>query len=86
MTAMLNLGTAIGRPIVGILSDRFGRMEVAGCATLINTVAIFALWLPATSFALSVVFSIISGATIGTFWMVSQALLFTKTEQGLTTI
>lgn len=78
MTAMLNLGTAVGRPVIGILSDRFGRMEVAGYATFISSIAIFALWLPATNFALSVVFSIISGATIGTFWMVSECSILVQ--------
>lgn len=70
VTAILNLGTAVGRPCVGILSDRYGRIEVAGLSTVINAVSIFALWMPATGFPLTVVFCLISGAFIGNFWMV----------------
>ncbi|KAF2101861.1 major facilitator superfamily protein [Rhizodiscina lignyota] len=74
ITAILNLGTAVGRPFVGILSDRYGRMEVAAWSTFICGVSIFALWLPATGFALTIVFAIISGAFIGTFWMTISPL------------
>lgn len=30
ITALLNLGTAIGRLVVGVMSDSFGRIETAG--------------------------------------------------------
>jgi MFS family permease len=73
ITALVNLGIAIGRPLIGVLSDRYGRIEVAGLATLICVVSIFALWIPATTFAQAVVFSVISGAVIGTFWTVNRS-------------
>lgn len=74
MTAILNAGTAVGRPALGFLSDKVGRMEIATVATIITAVSIFALWLPSQNFALTIVFSIISGATIGTFWMTISPL------------
>ncbi|KAI1425613.1 MFS transporter, MCP family, solute carrier family 16, member 6 [Xylaria sp. FL1777] len=33
VVALLNLGAAIGRPFLGYLSDRYGRLEVAGIST-----------------------------------------------------
>lgn len=57
------------RPCIGYASDRLGRIEVAATLTTANAVAIFALWLPATSYALLIVFSLISGAMIGVYWM-----------------
>jgi len=74
IVAFLNLGTAIGRPFVGLLSDRYGRIEVAGLFTFFCGVLCFAVWLPATSFGVTVLFALLSGAILGTFWMVSGSL------------
>ena len=68
LTAILNLGTGIGRPLVGLASDRFGRIEVAACATLLNAILIFAVWIPGISYGVLIFFAIVVGAFIGTFW------------------
>jgi len=69
IAGFLNLGTAIGRPIIGTLSDRYNRIGTATMITLICSLSCIAIWLPATSYALAVFFSIICGATLGVFWM-----------------
>ena len=74
IVAFLNLGTAVGRPLVGLLSDRYGRIEVAGLFTFICGLLCFIIWLPAHSFWATVLFAILSGAILGTFWMVSGYL------------
>ena len=71
ITAFLNLGTAIGRPMIGVVSDRYGRMEVAGSITFFCGVICFAIWLPAKSYGVTIFFAIIVGAILGVFWMVS---------------
>ena len=71
ITAFLNLGTAIGRPMIGVVSDRYGRMEVAGFITFFCGVICFAIWLPAKSYGLTIFFAIVVGAILGVFWMVS---------------
>jgi MFS family permease len=71
VVGFLNLGTAVGRPIIGILSDRFSRTNTAAVLTLLCGLICFALWLPATSFGLTVFFALICGAILGVFWMVS---------------
>ncbi|GIZ48376.1 hypothetical protein CKM354_001143900 [Cercospora kikuchii] len=69
LTAILNLGTGFGRPAIGFVSDRLGRIEVAACATLFNAVMIFAVWIPGHSYGVLLFFAFVSGAFIGTFWM-----------------
>jgi len=65
ITALLNLGTAIGRPCIGILSDRLGRFEVASGLTFLCGLFCLALWVPATSYALIIMFALVSGAILG---------------------
>ncbi|KAF9887516.1 hypothetical protein FE257_010094 [Aspergillus nanangensis] len=67
--AVLNLGTAVGRPVIGIMSDRCGRIEVAGIVTLVCGLSCFAIWLPAESYGVLLLFSIISGGMLGVFWV-----------------
>jgi len=69
LTAMLNLGTGLGRPCIGLASDKMGRIEVAAVLTVTNGIVIFAIWIPATSYGVLILFSLISGAMIGVYWM-----------------
>ncbi|KAI9879093.1 MAG: hypothetical protein M1830_009612 [Pleopsidium flavum] len=73
LAAYLNLGTAIGRPLIGVASDRFGRMEVAGLLTLFCGVTCFAIWIPATSYGVIVFFAVLNGGILGVFWMVQYS-------------
>lgn len=73
IVGFLNLGTAVGRPIIGIFSDRFSRINTAGVLTLVCGLSCFAFWIPATGFGLTVFFSLICGAIVGVFWMVCTA-------------
>jgi nitrate/nitrite transporter NarK len=74
ITALLNAGTAVGRPCIGLLSDRYGRIEVAGMTTVACSLTIWGLWIPAQSYGLTVVFAVLSGAIAGVFWMVCAVL------------
>lgn len=67
---LLNIGTAVGRPIIGIVSDKSDLFDVAGILTLTCGLSCFAFWIPAQSYGLLVFFSILAGAILGVFWMV----------------
>ena len=71
MTAFLNLGVTCGRPVIGVLSDRCGRLEVAGILTLTCGICCFAIWVPSTSFGVTAFFAIVTGAPFGIFWVAS---------------
>ena len=70
VTAFLNMGTAIIRPFIGVASDRLGRFEVATGLTLLCGILCLAIWIPATSYGVTVFFAIVSGGILGVFWMV----------------
>jgi len=71
ISAFLNLGTAVGRPLIGFISDRYGRLEIAGLATLVCGLSCFVIWMPAKTYTVTIFFAIVSGAVVGVFWMVS---------------
>jgi MFS family permease len=66
--AMLNLGQGIGRPFVGLFSDRAGRINIAGGCTLLTAILCLALWINAKNYGVSVFFALITGTVAGTFW------------------
>lgn len=66
--AMLNLGLALGRPLIGYWSDTFGRINVAIFSTALCGVFCLAIWVPAKSYAVLIVFALASGTVTGTFW------------------
>ncbi|GAM88674.1 hypothetical protein ANO11243_067080 [Dothideomycetidae sp. 11243] len=69
VTALLNLGTALGRPFIGIISDKYGRFKVASSLTLFCGLCCVGIWIPASSFGVTVLFGIVSGAVLGVFWV-----------------
>ncbi|KAH7310760.1 major facilitator superfamily domain-containing protein [Stachybotrys elegans] len=75
VAAVLNLGAAVGRPVIGYLSDRYGRVEVAGITTFSCGVLVFALWLPTTNYYILIAFALLSGAILGIFWAVISPLV-----------
>jgi predicted MFS family arabinose efflux permease len=72
MVGLLNVGTAIGRPVIGVFSDKWSRMDTAGVLTLLCGISCFAFWIPATGYGLTVFFVILCGAIVGVFWMVCR--------------
>ncbi|KAI4745537.1 MFS general substrate transporter [Aureobasidium sp. EXF-12298] len=69
VVGLLNVGTAIGRPVIGIWSDAHSRIDVAAYLTLVCGLSCFAFWLPATTYGLTMFFSLFSGAILGVFWV-----------------
>lgn len=63
--ALLNVGIGLGRPLVGWMSDRWGRINIAALMTASCGVFCLALWLPANNFALLIVFVLLAGFGAG---------------------
>lgn len=73
--ALLNLGIALGRPILGYLSDRFGRINMALAMTAVCSGLCFSLWIPSHSFMLLAMFALTVGPLCGAFWMTITPIL-----------
>ncbi|RAH51206.1 MFS general substrate transporter [Aspergillus brunneoviolaceus CBS 621.78] len=67
-SACLNLGLALGRPLMGYLSDRHGRITVSMLTTLVCAVLCLTLWVFLSSYPLLLLFALLAGSVCGTFW------------------
>lgn len=65
LTALLNAGQVIGRPTIGLFSDRLGRVNTASFLGLLIAIMIFAFWINAVTYAALIPYSLIIGGIIG---------------------
>ncbi|KAL6918820.1 hypothetical protein FSST1_002846 [Fusarium sambucinum] len=67
--ALFMLGQAIGRPGIGWLSDRLGRLNTTCIMTLITGILILTVWTSAKSFGVLAFFALTVGLSAGVFWV-----------------
>ncbi|KAI1614837.1 MFS transporter, MCP family, solute carrier family 16, member 6 [Exophiala viscosa] len=68
VVTVMNVGTTLARPFVGVLSDRYGRITVAGILTASNVLFVYAIWIPTNSYGVLLFLAILLGATSGIYW------------------
>ncbi len=68
MGALLNLGTVVGRPIIGQLSDTMGRINIPTIMTGWCGLVCLVIWIFAKSFGVLCFFAVLAGMVCGTFW------------------
>ncbi|KAJ5129933.1 uncharacterized protein N7515_005972 [Penicillium bovifimosum] len=73
-SALLNLGQAFGRPLVGALSDRFGRIKVPAIACGLCGLLCLVFWPFATSPGALFAFSLLAGLGAGTVWAAAASV------------
>lgn len=64
-SAMIQVGSVFGRPVVGKFSDILGPITVTCAAYFLSAVFVFALWVPARHYAMIIVFCIVQGSIMG---------------------
>lgn len=78
VSALLNLGQMLGRPFVGLSSDRFGRINLAASLSVVCGLFCLVLWIPtelcSNPMGLLVFFVLVGGALAGTFWATVAAV------------
>ena len=67
--AMVNLGVAVGRPIVGFYSDSVGGINMAAGATFFRSLLCFLVWMFAESYGILILAAILGGSVCGTSWV-----------------
>lgn len=75
LTAILNGSQAIGRPLMGLAGDKFGRANVTIVLTSLLTLYMFAFWIPAHSFVQLIFFSIMVGSCVGVANVMNTVLI-----------
>ncbi|KAI6778356.1 MFS general substrate transporter [Emericellopsis cladophorae] len=68
VSAILNLGQGLGRPLIGYFSDSVGRINMAALTTMSCAILTFLVWVFAESYAVLVFFALAGGTVTGTFW------------------
>ena len=66
--SLLAAGLMIGRPLAGLILDRFGRINIAIVLSILDGIACCTIWLPSRNFAALAVFAFIQGAAGGAVW------------------
>ncbi|OGM46133.1 monocarboxylate transporter [Aspergillus bombycis] len=73
-SALLNLGQAIGRPCIGLLSDYLDRISVAFGASTLAGILCLVVWVFVESLGLLYFFAIAIGLFAGTLWAAAAPL------------
>ncbi|CCH43277.1 putative transporter [Wickerhamomyces ciferrii] len=65
ITVLLNASQAIGRPLIGYLSEKFGRTNFTMFATFYTAVMSLAFWINVNNYAALVIFTLMIGLLVG---------------------
>ncbi|CUM63971.1 uncharacterized protein PRCAT00001559001 [Priceomyces carsonii] len=68
VSAMVQVGSVLGRPIVGLASDKLGPCTVASSCYYIVAIFCLAMWIPARNYATVIIFALIEGSLMGTVY------------------
>ncbi|SCU87716.1 LAFA_0E08394g1_1 [Lachancea sp. 'fantastica'] len=65
LTVILNAAQCLGRPSIGVIGDRYGRVNITVVLTTVLIIFLFAFWITAHTFVQLVMFCICVGLCIG---------------------
>ncbi|QFZ29463.1 putative transporter protein [Clavispora lusitaniae] len=74
-SAMVQVGSVFGRPIVGHFCDRFGAVTVSVVAYLLCGILVLGMWIPANNYATIIAFCVIMGSLMGSIFATVPAIL-----------
>ncbi|CCH60345.1 hypothetical protein TBLA_0C05470 [Henningerozyma blattae CBS 6284] len=75
ITAILNGSQAIGRPIMGLIADRYGRTNVTVVLTFFLMLFVFAFWITAHTLVQLIFFAIMLGSCVGVANVMNTVLI-----------
>lgn len=68
ISALLNLGQGLGRPVIGYFSDTLGRINMAMLTTFASGLFCLVIWIFADSYGVLIFYALLGGTVAGTFW------------------
>ncbi|CAB4252313.1 similar to Saccharomyces cerevisiae YNL125C ESBP6 Protein with similarity to monocarboxylate permeases [Maudiozyma barnettii] len=75
LTAILNGAQCVGRPVMGLLGDRFGRANVTITLTCVLCIFMFGFWIPAHTYVQLIFFAIMVGSCVGVANVMNTVLI-----------
>ena len=75
LTAIMNGAQSIGRPLMGLAGDRWGRSNITVILTGFMVICMFGFWIPAHSFVQLIFFSILVGSSVGVANVMNNVLV-----------
>lgn len=72
ISALFNLGQAMGRPVVGYFSDDIGRINMAMFMSMFCGILSLAVWINAKSYGVLIFFALVGGSVAGSIWVTAS--------------
>lgn len=69
VSTMVAVGIIYGRPLVGLLGDIIGPINVTIIASWIVAILTWAMWIPCRNLPTAIVFALLVGSLMGTIWL-----------------
>lgn len=79
VSTMVQIGSTIGRPLCGFAGDIYGPITVAIFGYALSGVLCLAMWIPARSYPVLIIFGLIVGLFIGSIFGILSTGISTKT-------
>lgn len=74
VAAMVQLGSFLGRPVVGLVADRFGTITVGTIIYTLCAIFTYSMWIPASNYATLICYGIIIGLTMGSVYSMTPVI------------
>lgn len=75
VSCMISVGNILGRPVVGLLADKFGPITLGVIVHLIVAIFCWAMWIPCKNLATAIAFALIEGMLMGSVWVLLGAIV-----------
>lgn len=68
VAAMVQLGSVVGRPIVGIVADIIGPVTVVSIVYMVSAIFTLGMWIPARNYATMIIYGLVMGSIMGSVY------------------
>lgn len=75
VSAMVQLGSVVGRPIIGILADQIGPFTMITIVYLLSAIFTLAMWIPARNWATMLIYALVMGSLMGSIYGASAPMV-----------